>query len=188
MLAHKTWEREDWQATDNEDKEGEIVEKEDKETEQTNKRKTKRKNKRKTHSPYYDAEEAIRKVRKNKQKKEGEARKIIGEGQNMTNIQEETQNERAKQMQEEAELTILEDTDNWIACDKCKKWRISDRLGANTVTCEKINRKCEEKADNDKTEEEEKEGKEKAREKARDSQENWTEQIKKWKEKYNRVT
>ena len=74
------------------------------------------KNQRRKHK----AEEMIGKPGKSKQQKEGEARKIIGEGQNMTNVQEETQNERAKQLQEEAELTILEDTDNWIACDKCK--------------------------------------------------------------------
>ena len=33
MLAHKTWETKDWQATDNEDKEGEIVENGDEELE-----------------------------------------------------------------------------------------------------------------------------------------------------------
>ena len=33
MLAHKTWETKDWQATDNEDKKGEIVENEDEEPE-----------------------------------------------------------------------------------------------------------------------------------------------------------
>ena len=48
----------------------------------------------------------------------------------------------AKQLQEQAKLTILEDTENWIACDKCKKWRKSDKLGAYRVTCKTMNRKC----------------------------------------------
>ena len=102
----------------------------------------------------------------------------------MTNVQEETQNKRAKQLQDEAELTIWEDTGNWVACDKYKKWRKPSRLGAYEVTCERINRKCEETADDERMEGEEEE---KAREKSRSSQEKWTEQIKKWKEKYGRV-
>ena len=66
-----------------------------------------------------------------------------------------------------------------------QKWRKSDRLGAYKVTCERINRKCEEIADDERMEGDEEE---KARERARSSQEEWTKQIKKWKEKYNRVT
>ena len=91
MLAHKTWEKKDWQATDNEDKKGETVENEDEEPREENKKRR------------YKVKETIRKSRKGKQHKEWEARKIIGEGQNMTNIQEETQNERARQLQEGAE-------------------------------------------------------------------------------------
>ena len=41
MLAHKTWERKDWQATDNEDKEGETVENEDEEPKQIDEQKKK---------------------------------------------------------------------------------------------------------------------------------------------------
>ena len=36
MLAHKTWEEKDWEATDSEDREGEIVEDEDKKPRQGN--------------------------------------------------------------------------------------------------------------------------------------------------------
>ena len=171
MLAHKTWETKDWQATDNVDKKGEIVENEDEEPEGRKKRRYK---------PYL-----IRKPGKGKQQRECEARRIIGEGQRIKNAQEKAQFGRAKQLQEQAKLTILEDTENWIACDKCKKWRKSDKLGAYRVTCKTMNRKCEEVADDEETEED---GEEKAWEKAKLSQTEWLEQIQKWKEKYSRIT
>ena len=104
---------------------------------------------------------------------------------NNKTVREEEQNKQAKQLQKRAQSTVLEDTENWIACDKCTKWRKSDRLGAYQVTCKKINRRCEEVADDMLMEES---GEEKAWEKARLSQEEWIEQIKKWKEKYNSVT
>lgn len=129
MLAHKTWETKDWQATDNEDKKGETVENEDEEPEEENKKRR------------YKGKETIRKPRKGKQHKEWEARKIIGGGQRIKNVQEKAQNKRAKQLQEQAKLTILEDTEKWIACDRCKKWRKSDKLGAYRVTCKKNEQK-----------------------------------------------
>ena len=48
----------------------------------------------------------------------------------MTNVQEETQNKRAKQLQDEAELTIWEDTGNWVACDKYKKMEETRQAGS----------------------------------------------------------
>ena len=55
--ANKTWDEKDWQAIDNEDREGGIVEEEDK------------------------------KLGKGKQKDVSKARKIIGEGQRIINVQ-----------------------------------------------------------------------------------------------------
>ena len=98
---------------------------------------------------------------------------------------EKAQYEKAKQLQEQAKLSILEDTENWIACDGCKKWRKSDKLGAYKITCRMINRKCEEAADDEETEtDKEKE----VEEETRLSQTKWLEQTQKWKEKYNRIT
>ena len=63
MLAHKTWDKKDWQATDNEGREGGIVEDEGKIPRQGNQKKG------------YKVKETIKKSRKGKQQKEREARK-----------------------------------------------------------------------------------------------------------------
>ena len=171
MLAHKTWETKDWKATDNEDRKGELVENGEEELKGKD---------RGRHKPY-----PIRKPGKGKQLREREARRIIGEAQRITNLLDNTQYEKAKQLQEQAKLSILEDTENWIACDGCGKWRKSDRLGAYKITCRMINRECEEIADDEETEIE-KEAK--VEEEIRLSQEDWLEQTQKWKEKYSRIT